>query len=226
MTTSTSAIERSATADVSGQDHKAAVHTRRWFFRVSAVALCGIGVLVILLSRWLVWDTEAQPAGRSGDPVVELQMLQPLVTGNLAVFLSWVWLDLRAPRRDEKDADARFGLLLVTAAVAGVMTLMGAAGTPLLLSEAFLPFALCVVVPMLVTVVPLLWFAARRMERSWSRALLLAGVVVAGAMVQRGHTAGNDAELRVFTANSCLIGLAVVVWLLTWAATSEPRRTP
>jgi hypothetical protein len=30
--------------------------------------------------------------------------------------------------------------------------------------------------------------------------------------------------MRVFTLNSCLIGLAVAVWLVTWTSTPEPRR--
>jgi hypothetical protein len=151
-------------------------------------------------------------------------MLQPLITGNLAVFLSWIWLDLRAPRRNEADGDARFGLWFVAAAVAFVSTIGGAAWAGVIGREPFVPFLLFLVGPVLLVTIPLLWIAARRIERAWLRAVLLAGVVATSALVQRGYKTGGDAELQVFTMNSCLIGLAVAAWLVTWAGSPEPWR--
>ena len=199
--------------------------TSNRFFKCSTAILCAVGLFVLLAGYGYAMAPNDQREAREKNPPAELRMLQPLVTGNLAVFLLWVWLDLRAPRRDEKDGEARFGLWFLAAAVAGVTTLGGAAWAGMLEHEPFLPFLLCIVAPVLVTVVPLLWFAARRIHAPWLRALFLAGVVAASAMVQHGHKTGNDAELRVFTMNSCLIGLAAAVWLLTWAATPEPRGT-
>lgn len=197
---------------------------RRRFFAVSAATLCGVGVLVMLLGYWPETETNQQPGNRQNAPLGELRVLQPLVTGNLALFLSWIWLDLRAPRRNEEDGDARFGLWLLATAVAVISTFCGAGWTGMVKREPFVPFLLFLVGPVLVITIPLIWDAARRIERAWLRAVLLAGLAAASAIMQHGYDTGGDAELQVFTMNSCLIGLAVTVWLLTWAASPEPRR--
>ncbi len=199
---------------------------QRRFFAVSSAVLCGVGLLVMLLGHWLVTDVQHKPGGGRDGPPAELRMLQPLVTGNLAVFLAWVWLDLRASRQAGKDADARLGLWFVATVVAGISTFGGAAWAGVLEREPFIPFLLFLVAPVLVVAVPLLWVAARRIERSWLRALMLAGVVMVSAIAQQGHITGNDAELRVFTMNSCLIGLAVTLWLLTWTVEPPPADQP
>jgi hypothetical protein len=198
---------------------------RRRFLLASVAALCGIGLLVILLGHWFVLEPNSQPGEQRNLPPVEVRMLQPLITGNLAVFLAWVWLDLRAPRRNEADGDAGFGLWLMATAVAVVSTFSGAAWAGTLEQEPFVPFLLFLVSPVLVVTIPLLWLTARKMERAWQRAVLLPSVVVTSGLVQHGYKTGPDAELQIFTINSCLIGLAVAVWLVAWAVSPEPRRT-
>lgn len=197
---------------------------RRRCSAISAAVLCGVGLTVVLGEYWLMADAKNHGASQPNNPAVELRMLQPLITGNLAVFLCWIWLDLRAPGWSEEDWDARFGIWFLAATMAAVSAVGSAAWAGVIEREPFVPFLLFLMGPVLVVTIPLLWSAARRIEQSWLRALILAGVVAASAIAQLGHNAGNDAELRVFSVNSCLIGLAVTVWLLTWAIFPAPRR--
>jgi len=184
-----------------------------------------MGFAVTVLGHWLLMVLEGDVAGRLNNAPVELWVLQPFVAGNLAVMLTWVWLDLRAARRNDEESDARFALCLLAVTVAVVSTFGGALWAGVLLRDFFLAGLLCVVAPVLVVAVPLLWFAARRIEPLRLRALVLAGFVAASTVVPGGSRAGEEVALRAFAMNSCLIGLAVAIWLLTWAAMPDTRRT-
>lgn len=194
-------------------------------FRLGAITLCAVGLLMLCLGHGLARTLKEHLGGGRRGPQSEIQVLQALVTSNLAVFLTWVWLDLRARDRGELDGQTRFGLWLLAAYVAGVSSLTLAVTADAIEKQVFLPFMLFVVGPVLAVAVPLLWLAARRSVSYRQRAALLGGVVAAGALTQWLQGVGDDPEIQMCVLNSCLIGLAVVVWLLSWASTPELRRT-
>jgi len=81
--------------------------------------------------------------------------------------------------------------------------------------------------PILAVTVPLLWLALARMATLRLRALVLAGFVFASSFAQERVTVSmaRGDEMSLFAVNSCLIGLAVVIWLLSWIAKPSVART-
>jgi hypothetical protein len=198
-------------------------HGHRRYLARGVLGLCVAGLLSVIGVHWLSPTAGPVPVESGDTPPVELRLLQTLITGNLAVFLSWVWFDLRASARNEEDGAARLVLGHVAMAVAAVCTVTGVTWAGLLIHELLFPLALAVAAPTLAIIVSLLWFTARGVQSPGLRALLLAGVVMASNLVHQGPSGGEEPGIHIFTANSYLIGLAVALWLATWAA---PRPCP
>ena len=167
---------------------------------------------------------DLRTATRAGVPF-GAWVLQMLITGNLAVGLLWVWLDWLAWRRGVQVSAARGSLSTVALLVVGgivffCLVLGGEKG-----SNDILGMTLCLAFPTLAALLPMLWWTVRRIESVRLGTLILIGFVAASGWVQgrMDNFPASDGE-NLFVMNSCLIGLAVAVWLLTWANAPEPPR--
>jgi uncharacterized membrane protein YhaH (DUF805 family) len=225
MMSATSKLDPRAAASVPAQGSSSADATKCRFFRNGVAALCGLGLLVVALTLWLTLDFESPNAAQRGMPVGGW-VLQVLITGNLAVGLLWVWLDWLAWRRNLQPAETRGNL-----ALAALLVIAGLAFLCFVLAEAHLHnevfgIALILAFPTLAVMLPLLWLTVRRIESVRLGTLILAGFVAASGLAQ-GRTddsPGPDGE-NLFVVNSYLVGLAVVVWLLSWATEPHAGRT-
>jgi hypothetical protein len=192
--------------------------------RRGVAALCGLGVAVAALAFWLSPGREALDATR-GD-LVGVWVLQVLITGNLAVGLLWVWLDWLAWRRDLRPLETRGKLALVALVVTAGLTLVCFFLAEAHLHNEVFGIALILAFPTVAVVLPLLWLAVRRIKSVRLGTLILVGFVAASALAQ-GHiddSPGTNGE-NPFVMNSHLVGLAVVVWLLSWATEPHAGRT-
>ncbi len=197
-----------------------------WFFRTGSAALCGMGLLVVTLTLLLTPGADLRTATRGGVPFGPW-VLQVLITGNLAVGLLWVWLDWQAWRRGVVMSLARGNLCTAALLVAGGITFFCLALGGQHSCNDVLGMALCLAFPSLAVLLPLLWLTVRRLESVRLGTLILVGFIAASALVQGrvGDSPATDGE-NLFVMNSCLIGVAVAVWLLSWANSPEPSKTP
>jgi hypothetical protein len=193
-------------------------------FRHSAAALIGMGLLVVALTLWLGPDAHLFALGRRG-ATFGPWMSQLLLTGNLALGLLWIWLDVLAWRRGIHHSESRGDLLVVMCfVVAGVVSfgLLLAGATS---GDDFFVMILLGALPTLAVMLPLLWMTARRIESLWLETLIPAGFGAASAFAQG---CVDDSPARggegMLVANSYLIGAAIAVWLIAWAASPSPRR--
>jgi uncharacterized membrane protein YhaH (DUF805 family) len=198
--------------------------TRRRFFRSGAAVLCAMGLLVVAVTLWLSPDAGLRAAAKNGVPFGSW-VLQVLITGNLAVGLLWVGLDWRAWRRGAEFAAERGSLSTVALLVMGGITFFCLVLGGKRSSNDILGMALCLASPTLAVLLPLLWLTVRRLESVRLGTLILVGFVAASGLVQGrvGDSPATDGE-NLFVMNSCLIGLAVAVWLLAWAGQPEATR--
>jgi hypothetical protein len=199
-----------------------AVASRCRFFQKGVAALCGLGLLVVSLTLWLAPDSDLLTAARRGVPVGGW-VLQVLITGNLAIGLLWIWLDWLAWRRRIQPPETRGNLLLVALVVAAGITFfcLILAGTQR--NDEVLAMAMFLAFPTLAVMLPLLWVAVRRIESVRLGTLILAGFVAASGFAQgRIEDSLAASGESLFVVNSYLVGLAVAVWLLSWAAFPEP----
>ncbi len=191
------------------------------FFCNCVAALCGLGLLVVALTLWLVPEPDMRNTTPSG-MLVGAWVLQVSITGNLAVGLLWVWLDWLAWRRDLQPPETRGTLSIVALVVAAGITFLCLilAGTQR--NQEVLAMAVFLAFPTLAVMVPLLWLTVRRIKSVRLGTLILAGFVAASALVQGrvDDSPGPDGE-NLFALNSCLLGLGVAVWLLSWAGLPE-----
>lgn len=189
----------------------------------SIAALVGMSLLGVCLTFWLAAETGSAAALRWDVPV-GAWVLQALITGNLAVGLLWIWLDVQAWRRLIQPRSIRGFLALAT-----LLVTSGFTGFVILLaedSEEVLAVLVLVVLPTLVTIAPILWATVRRIQSGRLRGLILAGFVACSALAQeRINDSPNTSDESFLVVNSCLIGLAIAIWLVTWAAIPQPRRT-
>jgi len=196
--------------------------SHRWFFKVAMAALCAVGVMVILFSVWRSSLSGALPTEQRSGLLAEVGCLQPLVTGNLAVCLLWIWLDRAALHHCCQNSEARGSLffMMLFVIVASTVFCLCTAGTKV--DDVAVAIAVFISLPVLVVAVPLLWLAVGRMASLRLRALVLAGFAAASAFVQECATVAPGAgdETNIFVVNSYLIGLAVALWLLSWTTKS------
>lgn len=197
--------------------------TRR-FFRKGVAALCGMGLLVVAFTLLLMPVTDLRTVTRGGMPSGGW-VLQVLVTGNLAVGLLWIWLDRLARRSGIAFSATREKLSTVALLVMGGITLFCLVLGGEECCHDILGMALCLACPTLAVTLPMLWLTVRRLESERLEALILIAFVAASAFVQGspGDSPATEGE-HPFVMNSCLIGMAVAVWLVTWAASPEARR--
>src|SRR3990172_1708117 len=123
MMSPTSELDPQAAAGLPEQRPGSADVSKCRFFRNGVAALCGLGLLVVLLTLWLAPDSDLLSAARRGVPVGGW-VLQVLITGNLAVGLLWVWLDWLAWRRGLQPPETRGNLALAALAVAAGITFL------------------------------------------------------------------------------------------------------
>jgi len=192
------------------------VASERRFFWNGVAALGGVAAAVIALALWLVPEAGlrvAAPEGVAFGPWA----LQVLVTGNLAVGLVWVWLDTFAQRHGSSISADRENLQGVALIIAIGITLFSLALGGNHCGNEVLAMGVCVASPTLAVTLPLLWLTARRIEPIRLRTLILIGFIAASSLAQSraGDRLAAGDELAFFVANSCLIGLAVAVWLVT-----------
>lgn len=192
------------------------------FFRHGVAALCGLGLSVVALTLWLAPASDPHTAARDGVPAGGW-VLQVLITGNLAVALLWVWLDWLAWRRSIQPPESRDNLSLAALFVIAFITffwLILAGGQR---NDEVLAMAMFLAFPTLAVMLPLLWGTVRRVESVRLGTLILVGFVAASALAQGciDDSLATNGE-NLFVVNSYLVGLAVAVWLLSWAAFPEP----
>jgi hypothetical protein len=222
MMTPASKLDPHAAAGLPEQRPGNADASRCRFFRNGAAALCGLGLLVASLTLWLAADSDPLTAARDDVPVGGW-VLQVLITGNLAIGLLWVWLDSLAWRRGLQPSEMRGNLLLVALVIAAGITFLCLilAGTQR--NDEVLAMAMFLAFPILTVMLPLLWGTVRRIKSVRLGTLILVGFVAASAFAQGriedSLAAGGES---LFVVNSYLIGLAVAVWLLSWAGFPEP----
>jgi len=193
--------------------------------RVGALCLAGLAVAILgLLLAPL--DTLSTPASRN-NPEPELWLLQPLITGNLTILLFWVWLDRLWAASGSAVWAARFGLWLVAVLVAFASSVLSLMLSGVLTEPDIVPLTLCFALPTVTLVTAASWLAVQRIPSLALRTLILTGFILASAHAQRSQRLDLDGEpgLGFFARNSCLIGLAVLVWLVAWAAAPYPQRT-
>lgn len=194
--------------------------------RNCAIALCVVGLLVTLLEVWVARAASPGLTSQS-NPGQDYWPLQPLIGGNLAILLFWVWLDALRTSDTPDFKAARFNLWLVAAFVVFLSRILclGLAGVSD--DRMILPLTLFLALPTVTLVTVALWLAARRISSLALRTVILAGVAAAGSYAQQAlsFATSSEPELGIFTRNSCLIGLALIVWLLVWAAAPETQRT-
>lgn len=211
LITATRSVENGAESDL---------RLYRRLCQAGVALLVAVGMLVLLLGVWLSSPRSEPPVEHHNNLPFDAWILQPLVSGNLAICLLWVWLDQMAIRFCNRNAGIRDAflqvmLLMVLVTTVSCLCLAGVQGN----DQAF-AIALFITLPVLVVAVPLLWLVMGRMASLAWGALLLAGFAVASGIAQQRASvemdAGEDASL--FVANSYLIGLAVAIWLLSWTA--------
>ena len=215
------------TLNVSGRRTDGSGNTRDPFFKVAIAALCAAGAMVILLGVWLLSVGGVPKVEQRSDRFTGDGFLQFLVCGNLVICLFWVWLDqftIRFCHRNSETREYLFVVMLVLA-FASTVTCLAAAGVRG--DMEVVPVAMFIGLPVLAVVVPLLWSAVDRMSSLWSGALVLTGFTVASGVAQERATAAADSDdaMRLFVMNSHLIGLAVGIWLLSWATRPHVERT-
>ena len=222
MMSPTSKLDPQAAASVPEQSPGRADASKCRFFRNGLVALCGLGLLVVALTLWLGPESELRTATRSGMSV-GAWVLQVLITGNLSVGLLWAWLDWQAWRRNLQPAETRGHLALVALVVAAGLSFLCFVLAEAHRQNEVFGIALILALPTQVVLLPLLWLTMRRIESVRLGTLILVGFVAASALVQGrvDDSPGPDGE-NLFVLNSYLVGLAVAVWLLSWAGFPEP----
>lgn len=189
----------------------------------SIAALVGMSLLGVCLTFWLAAETGSAAALRWDVPV-GAWVLQALITGNLAVGLLWIWLDVRIWRLLTDSVEIR-GILCFCA----LLLLIGLTWFSLALAEdaeGLLIVLLFAAIPTSVLALPLLWATVRRIQSARLGTLVLAAFGAATALAQ--EYAGDSritSDESFLVVNSCLIGLAIAIWLVTWAAIPQPRRT-
>jgi hypothetical protein len=206
------------------------VPTHFGFFTAPIVAVFTVGALVIPLTVWPSSLPGARPIKQRNGILVADWILQPLVTGNLAICLLWVWLDRAARLLRHRNAEVREILLLVTLFVISASIVICLCTAVTQVDDMAIAIVLYISVPILAVSVPLLWLAVGWLASLRLRALVLAGFVVASAFAQKcakvAPDAGDETNItNIFVPNSYLIGLAVAIWLMSWTTKPHATRT-
>lgn len=202
----------------------------RWhrrFFKAGVAALGASGVLVVLLGVWLSSFRGVQPMEQRSVLPFGGWILQPLVSGNLAICLLWVWLDRFAIRFCGRNSETRdyFFVVMLFVVFASTIFCLGTAGVRG--DSQVVAIAVFISLLVLAVAVPLLWLAVGRMVSLRLRTLALAGFVVASGGAQERAAALMNAgdDMSLFVMNSYLIGLAITIWLLSWTASPQAGGT-
>ena len=154
-------------------------------------------------------------------------MLRPLIGGSLAILLFWVWLDRLCATDESGPAAARFDLwpVAVVVVITSRLFFLGFAGV--INEQLLLPLTLLFAAPTVTLVTAAMWLTAGRIASLGLRTLVLAGCGLAGWLTQQSFALdfGGEPGLDVYLRNSCLIGFALLVWLVVSAAAPGTRRT-